>query len=162
MGLGHSGTSNAMPTINASAWTFRTSLFTTDHLSSLGQRMATERTVHNDVPTCQMDLEVECTACVVLVRDTAKWIGRKVDGRCARMPGTVSSPAVTIIGTTRLGGTFPNSAGPNRKGLCTVRVFRQKFTLEDAIGSHACSLEANMRVANGIPLGSSLSYQLTL
>jgi hypothetical protein len=37
-----------------------------------------------------------------------------------------------------------------------VRVFRQKFTLEDAIGSHACSLEANMRVTNGIPLGSSL------
>jgi dipeptidase len=24
----------------------------------------------------------------------------------------------------------------------TVRVFRQEFTLEDAIGSHACSLEA--------------------
>jgi hypothetical protein len=38
----------------------------------------------------------------------------------------------------------------------TVRVFRQKFTLEDAIGSHACSLEANTRVTNGIPLGSSL------
>jgi hypothetical protein len=37
-----------------------------------------------------------------------------------------------------------------------VRVFRQKFTLEDAIGSHACSLEANTRVTNGIPLGSSL------
>jgi hypothetical protein len=37
----------------------------------------------------------------------------------------------------------------------TVRVFRQKFTLEDAIGSHACSLEANTRVTNGIPLGSS-------
>jgi hypothetical protein len=37
-----------------------------------------------------------------------------------------------------------------------VRVFRQKFTLEDAIGSHACSLQANMRVTNGIPLGSSL------
>jgi hypothetical protein len=34
--------------------------------------------------------------------------------------------------------------------------FRQKFTLEDAIGSHACSLEANTRVTNGIPLGSSL------
>jgi hypothetical protein len=46
--------------------------------------------------------------------------------------------------------------------LGTVRVFRQKFTLEDAIGSHACSLEANMRVTNGIPLGSSLSYRLTL
>jgi hypothetical protein len=38
----------------------------------------------------------------------------------------------------------------------TVRVFRQKSTLEDAIGSHACSIEANMRVTNGIPLGSSL------
>jgi hypothetical protein len=34
--------------------------------------------------------------------------------------------------------------------------FRQKFTLEDAIGSHACSLEANTHVTNGIPLGSSL------
>jgi hypothetical protein len=30
----------------------------------------------------------------------------------------------------------------------TVRVFRQKFTLDDAIGTHACSLEANMRVTN--------------
>jgi predicted RNA binding protein YcfA (HicA-like mRNA interferase family) len=38
----------------------------------------------------------------------------------------------------------------------TVRFFRQKFTLEDAIGSHACSLEANMRVTNGIPLGRPL------
>jgi hypothetical protein len=36
---------------------------------------------------------------------------------------------------------------------CTVRVFRHDFTLEDAIGSQACSLEANMRVANSIPLG---------
>jgi hypothetical protein len=41
-------------------------------------------------------------------------------------------------------------------GRGTVRVFRQKFTLEDAIGSHACSLKANRRVTNGIPLGSSL------
>jgi hypothetical protein len=37
-----------------------------------------------------------------------------------------------------------------------VRVFWQNFTLEDAIGSHACSLQANMRVANGIPFGCSL------
>jgi hypothetical protein len=37
-----------------------------------------------------------------------------------------------------------------------VRVFRQNFTLEDAIGSHVCSLEANVRVTNGIPLGSPL------
>jgi hypothetical protein len=41
-------------------------------------------------------------------------------------------------------------------GQGTVRVFWQKFTLEDAIGSHACSLEANTRVTNGIPRGCSL------
>jgi hypothetical protein len=34
--------------------------------------------------------------------------------------------------------------------------FRQEFTLEDAIGSHACSLEVNMRATNGIPFGCSL------
>jgi hypothetical protein len=34
--------------------------------------------------------------------------------------------------------------------------FWQKFTLEDAIGSHTCSLEANTRVTNGIPLGCPL------
>jgi hypothetical protein len=34
-----------------------------------------------------------------------------------------------------------------------VRVFRQTFTLEDAIGSHACSLEANMSVTNAFHLG---------
>jgi hypothetical protein len=34
-----------------------------------------------------------------------------------------------------------------------VRDFRQKLTLEDAIGSHTCSPEASRRVTNGIPLG---------
>jgi hypothetical protein len=39
----------------------------------------------------------------------------------------------------------------------TVRVFRrQELTLEDAIGFLACSLEAKIRVTNGIPLGSPL------
>jgi hypothetical protein len=33
--------------------------------------------------------------------------------------------------------------------------FWQKFTFEEAIGSHACSLQANMRVTKGIPLGCS-------
>jgi hypothetical protein len=33
---------------------------------------------------------------------------------------------------------------------------RQKFTLEDAIGSQACSLEASRRVTNGILLGCPL------
>jgi hypothetical protein len=43
----------------------------------------------------------------------------------------------------------------------TVLGFRRKITFEDAIGSHACSLEARMCVTNGIPLGCSLtSYWL--
>jgi hypothetical protein len=36
------------------------------------------------------------------------------------------------------------------------------FALEDAIGSHACSLEASKHVANSIPLGSPFSYRLSL
>jgi hypothetical protein len=43
--------------------------------------------------------------------------------------------------------------GGSSQTLCTVRVFRLNFTLEDAIGSHACSLEASMRLTNGMPLG---------
>jgi hypothetical protein len=48
----------------------------------------------------------------------------------------------------------------------TVRDFRQKFALEDDIGSHACWLEANTRTTNDIPLGSppltvaTLNYEL--
>jgi hypothetical protein len=37
-----------------------------------------------------------------------------------------------------------------------VRVFELRYIFEDAIGSHACSLQASMRVVNGIPLGCSL------
>jgi predicted esterase len=42
----------------------------------------------------------------------------------------------------------------------TVLVFRQDFALEDAIESHACSLEANMRVTNDIHFGSPLLLPL--
>jgi CD109 antigen len=38
----------------------------------------------------------------------------------------------------------------------TVLYFRHRFTLEDAIGSHACSREASRRVTNGIPFGCPL------
>jgi hypothetical protein len=45
----------------------------------------------------------------------------------------------------------------------TVRVFRQKFTLEDAIGPHTCSLEA---LAGACPMAFisevHFSYRLTL
>jgi hypothetical protein len=40
--------------------------------------------------------------------------------------------------------------------------FRLKFTLEDAIGSHACSLEANRRVFKVLLIGRQLSYLLPL
>jgi hypothetical protein len=49
-----------------------------------------------------------------------------------------------------------NTSTDGRAFEGTVRGFRQKFTLDDAIGSHACSLEANMRVPNGIPMGCPL------
>jgi hypothetical protein len=45
-------------------------------------------------------------------------------------------------------------------GGCTVTVFRQKYTLEDSIGSHACSL--CRRATNVVPLGWPHSYQSTL
>jgi hypothetical protein len=47
-------------------------------------------------------------------------------------------------------------AKSSKVSFCTVRVFGQKLTLEDAIVSHACSLEASRHVTNGIPLGCSL------
>jgi hypothetical protein len=46
--------------------------------------------------------------------------------------------------------------GSSSCDCCPVRIFRQQFTPEVAIGSHACSLEANVRVTNGISLGCSL------
>ena len=45
---------------------------------------------------------------------------------------------------------------------CTVRVFRHDFAFEYVIGSHACSLEVNMRLTKSIPLGyqpTSLCYR---
>lgn len=43
-----------------------------------------------------------------------------------------------------------------------MRVFEQNFALEDAIGPHACSLEAKMRVTNGIHLGSTLALTVVI
>jgi hypothetical protein len=45
-------------------------------------------------------------------------------------------------------GLWPSSEA----AVGPVRVFRPKFTLEEAIGAHVCSLQASRRVANGIPL----------
>jgi hypothetical protein len=43
---------------------------------------------------------------------------------------------------------------------CVRCAFSDRASLKDAIGSHACSLEANMRVTNGILLGNPLLLPL--
>jgi hypothetical protein len=40
--------------------------------------------------------------------------------------------------------------------------FNNRILLEDAIGFHACLLETSRRVINGIPLGCSHPYRMTL
>jgi hypothetical protein len=58
-----------------------------------------------------------------------------------------------VLGKYKL--IYADKAGGKDK--CTVRIFRQKSTLEDAIEFHALApLEASMRVTNDIPLGCSL------
>jgi L-serine/L-threonine ammonia-lyase len=53
-------------------------------------------------------------------------------GKLVTLPG-ISSIAKSLGATTVSKGMFEN---------CTVRVYRQDFAIEDAIGSHACLLEA--------------------
>jgi hypothetical protein len=58
-----------------------------------------------------------------------------------RLTVTITNPVQTLkVRSTR--ETLKTSLFWTFLIMCTVRVFRQKFTLEDAIGSHACSLEA--------------------
>jgi hypothetical protein len=76
------------------------------------------------------------------------------EGPSCKLP-VLSPPTVVVPLLKKLVKTPGRHLGHAQVQLGTVRVFRQKLTLEDAIGCHACSLEANMRV-NGIPLGCSL------
>jgi hypothetical protein len=63
--------------------------------------------------------------------------------------------ATALIGVARhLSLLMVSTDGIGGRG--TERVFRQNFALEDAIGSRTCSLQANMRLTKGIPLGSPL------
>ena len=64
-----------------------------------------------------------------------------------------SLPANTLNHVATLKATENAMVTYEQDWLCTVPNFRRDSALEDAIGSHACSLEANMRVTNGIPLG---------
>jgi hypothetical protein len=103
----------------------------------------------------------------VLERAVVSYLNGTSDCRFAGGPTKAATLCIEATNAAWAYGLQRENAGPAqlleswvnvaKKG--TVRVFRQKLTLEDAIGSHACSLEA---VTNSIPLGSSLSYQLTL
>jgi hypothetical protein len=77
--------------------------------------------------------------------------------------GRIKMTAAGLPTQHEVGVNVANPTGQPEEKLMragTVRVFGQNFALEDAIGSHACSLEANMRVTNGIPLGSPLLLSL--
>jgi hypothetical protein len=59
--------------------------------------------------------------------------------------GVGKSPAKIITNVATRGDLASRAAAASvltGQGAGTVRVFRQDFTLDDAIGSHACSLEA--------------------
>jgi hypothetical protein len=56
------------------------------------------------------------------------------------MSAAVSPDAAGLLESTEEAIAFEASGGTAAVG--TVRVSRQKFTLEDAIGPHACSLHA--------------------
>jgi hypothetical protein len=78
-------------------------------------------------------------------------------------------------GCSNCSGMFTDACGPSRgadvgqlpatfhalESMHGAR-FRQKVTLEDAIGSLTCSLEASMRVTNGIPLECPLLLPVAL
>jgi hypothetical protein len=76
-----------------------------------------------------------------------------------RLKRTIPHITVTVRINTGRSQTWDGGAFRCKRlcSYCTVRVFRRKFTLEDAIGSHTCSLQASRRVVNnGIPLGCPL------
>jgi hypothetical protein len=61
-------------------------------------------------------------------------------------------PAVELVlqcGYCRMSTSVQRSTLINWYGAA---FFRQKFALEDVIGSHACSIAASKRVTNSIPL----------
>jgi hypothetical protein len=67
----------------------------------------------------------------------------------------LNEPGLGKVGNTRSGVTPLPRGNTSVIGFLThgTRFSTKTYTLEDAIGSHACSLEASRRVTNGIPLG---------
>jgi hypothetical protein len=67
----------------------------------------------------------------------------------------VLTPAGAVVQAADTVDASPTLLHPSECLLYGAR-FRQKFTLKGAIGSHACSLQANKRLTNDIPLGCLL------
>jgi hypothetical protein len=83
-----------------------------------------------------------CAGLTTLIATRTKMRG---DGLCT---------VATKVGAALTTLSFSNNTKVGDWGALHGARFRQKFTLADAIGSHSCSFEANMRVTNSIPLGS--------
>jgi hypothetical protein len=85
------------------------------------------------------------------IRDAVKGLQSKDD------PAKVEAAFRALEGLVR-----SNPADLPELAVSTVRAFRQKLTLEDAVGFHACSLEASMHVTMPFLSGVHCSYRLTL
>jgi hypothetical protein len=110
---------------------------------------------------CDFDACAECAKGLSFVPEVGSLAVRKGEPECAKGPSFV--PEVGSL-ATRKGEQYRGAIAPTQLTIkyCMYGArFRQDFALEDAIGSHACSLEANMRVTNGIPLESPLLSPLS-
>jgi hypothetical protein len=111
----------------------------------------------NYAPTLKIDDRVDDLISRLSDTDIPHWLTAREGGGGSPGPG----PNVSAIGVPEYDWGVncihgvQTTCGVGSDG--TVRAFRQKCTLDGAIGSHACSLQASRRVTNnGIPLGCSL------
>jgi hypothetical protein len=82
------------------------------------------------------------------------WVGRQWDYEPELYPSG-GEDFVSKLGNLSM--TYYTN-GFNQDNVYGAR-FSTGFALEDAIGSHACSLQANMRATNSIPLGCPPLYR---
>jgi hypothetical protein len=108
------------------------------------------------VTSCQLDVKRPVPVNVLL-----EALGQNARGRAvvlSSMEAAVEqAQQVSMFGRLQTAVEIPDGVRPLQGA---VLFFRHKFTLENAIESHACSPEcspeANMCVTNGIPLGCPL------
>jgi hypothetical protein len=114
-------------------------------------------------PTIKTEGQCKARCCTMLGCSAYQWVTASAPNHHQCMIGFLSSAAVCLHDSPKErhfegGSMYPVPQPPDG----TVRFFRHDFALEEAIGSHACSLKASMRTTNGIPLGWPLSYRFTL